>query len=108
MLSMSLQKIVAKLNTQSASVSLPDKQSKEIKLSSPTIVALESKLAMASGRFNKAIRAISNEIKSVQQVNPDNWALYDRDKQRYSWMPFLVKSSYNSPTFPKPTDAQHW
>jgi hypothetical protein len=108
MLSMNLQKIVAKLNTQSDSVSLSNKQPKEVKLLSPTIVALELKLDVASGRFNKAVRAINNEIKSVQQASLDSSALYDRDKQRYSWMPFLVKSSYNSPAFPKTADARHW
>ena len=84
MLSMNLQKIVAKLNTQSDSVSLSNKQPKEVKLLSPTIVALELKLDVASGRFNKAVRAINNEIKSVQQASLDSSALYDRDKQRYS------------------------
>jgi hypothetical protein len=105
---MNLQKIVAKLNTQPDSISLPNKQPKEVKFSSPIITALESRLATSSTRFNKAIRALRNEMETVSPTDQGKIPAYETDKQRYSWMPFLVKSSYNSPALPKPAARPHW
>ena len=81
---MNLQKIVAKLNTQPDSISLPNKQPKEVKFSSPIITALESRLATSSTRFNKAIRALRNEMETVSPTDQGKIPAYETDKQRYS------------------------